>query len=180
MEIVNQLISFIKSLFDFWFLVMPWEQCVFVRAGSKTKLLTSGFYFKIPFLDKVFIQTTRMRMIDLSVQTISTSDNKTVTVKSAVSYSIADIFKLYNSMSHPEMTLGSMVMSGLAEYMRSNESTEVSPKSAEEYVNSKINSESFGLKDVSVRITSWCDVKTFRLIQDTSGIWEGLSMDALK
>lgn len=177
MEIINQIIGFIKNLFDFWFVIMPWEQAVFVRAGSRVRILNNGFYFKLPFLDKVFIQSKRMRMIDVPIQTISTKDNKTVTIRSCISYSIDDIYKLYNTIAQPEMTLSGIVMSNIAQYMRSVDSTTASALAAEKYVNQKLNNESFGLKDVSIKVTSWCEVKTFRLIQDASWMGEGLTMN---
>lgn len=180
MELVNQLIGFIKNLFDWWFVVMPWEQAIFVKRGKSSELLTAGLYFKIPFVDFVFIQTCRMRMIDCAVQTVSTKDSKTITIKSCIGYSIGDMKVLYNKMAHPEITLSSMSMSYVAEYIRNATIEEATPEKVEKFVNEKLNAESFGLKDVMVKITSWADVKTFRLIQDNSWVAETLNMEAKK
>lgn len=180
MELINQLLNFVKTLFDWWFVVMPWEQAIHVRAGKHSKLKTAGLYFKIPFIDAVFVQTTRMRRIDLSAQTVSTLDGKTITIKSSIGYVIGDMEKLYNTMSHPESTLANIAMGKVAQYIRGLDSTKVSPKDIEEYVNSSIDASLFGLKDVTLQITSWADVKTFRLIQDQSWIGETLNMDPRK
>ncbi len=159
---------------------MPWEQAILVRRGKNAILLKGGLYFKIPFVDFVFVQTCRMRMIDCPVQTVSTKDGKTVTLKSCVGYSIGDMQLLYNKMSHPEVTLISLSMAHVAEYIRSSNISEISPEKLEASVNAKLNVTAFGLTDVSVRITSWAEVKTFRIIQDQSWIGESLSMDARK
>lgn len=180
MEIINQLLAFIKQLFDWWFVVMPWEQAIHVRWGKKVSLKREGVYLKIPFFDKVFIQTIRTRMVDLPMQTVTTKDNKTVTIKSAMGYRIEDMFKLYNTITHPDMTLSSMVMSNIADHIRASESTEISPKTVEAFVSTKINGDTYGLKDITVRITSWADVKTFRIIQDGSWLAEGINMDFIK
>lgn len=163
MEVVNQIFSFLAKMLEWWFIVMPWEQAIFVRGRSKAKLLKSGTYFKIPFYDKVFVQTVRIRAIDSPIQTMSTKDGKTITLKSLVWYSIGDMFKLYNTLSHPEATLSGMVMGYISEYTQA-----------------KINADKYGLKDVSVKITSWAEVKTYRLIQDGSWVNETLIMDAIK
>ena len=128
METINQIFGFIGKLFEWWFMVMPWEQAIFIRKGNKTKLLKQGLYFKIPFIDRVYIQTSRLRMVDLPVQTVSTLDGKTLTIKSVVGYSIKDILKMFNSISHPEMTLSGIVMGGISEYIKSNNSSDISQK----------------------------------------------------
>lgn len=176
METINQIFGFIGKLFEWWFTVMPWEQAVFVRGGNKTKVLKGGIYFKIPFYDRVYVQPIRLRMIDLSVQTVSTKDGKTITIKSVVGYSIKDISKMYNSLSHPDMTLSGLVMGGIAEHIKNTDSKDVSPLSVETYILEKLSQMDYGLGDLSVKITSWADVKTFRLIQDSSWINEGTNM----
>lgn len=179
METINQIFGFIGKLFEWWFTVMPWEQAIFIRKGDKIKVLEKGLYFKIPFLDRVYIQQTRIRMIDLSVQTCSTLDGKTITLKSIVGYSIKDMYKMYTTISHPEMTLAGLVMGGIAEHIKMMESANVSPKTVEDFLLAKLNKTDYGLADLSIKVTSWAEVKTFRLIQDTSGVWEGLKMDYL-
>lgn len=176
MELINQIITFIKQLFDWWFLVMPWEQAVFVRAGNKTKVLDGGIYFKFPFLDKVFIQTKRMRMIDVAIQTVTTKDGKTITIKSAVGYSINDVFKLYNTISHPEISLCSIVMGKVTEHIRNNNSLDITPHKVEQEVSNSFNSTDYGLTGFTFTITTWAEVKTFRLIQDASWMNENLTM----
>ena len=83
MEIVNQIFVFIGKLFEWWFTVMPWEQAIFIRAGKGERVLGKGLYFKIPFIDRVYIQQTRLRIIDLPVQTVSTLDRKSTRLNSS-------------------------------------------------------------------------------------------------
>ncbi len=180
MEIINSIFAFLSKLLQWWFTVMPWEQAIRVRKGNITKVLNAGLYLKIPFIDSVYIQTTRMRMIDIPMQTLSTIDGNTITIKSAIGYTINDIMILYNSLYHPEMSLSSMVMGYIGEYVRKNAIAEITPENISLSVNSQINQENYGLKDVSVRITTFAIVKTFRLIQDGSSLYENLSMCPIK
>jgi hypothetical protein len=169
-----------NKLFQWWFTVMPWEQAIFIRKGNQVKLLGAGIYFKIPFIDVIYIQTTRMRMIDLSYQTMSTKDGKTITIKSAVGYGIENVLTLYNTMHHPEMTLGSLVMGYIAEFVRSKNYAELDPVDIEKYANRKMSKIKNGLKDINIKITSYTEARTYRVIQDHTGLWEGLNMEPKK
>jgi len=171
MEVVGQLIQFIKEIFSWWFIVTPWEQVVFVRAGKHVKVLKEGFYFKIPFIDQVYIQQIRLRTVDLPMQTITTVDNKTITIKSIMSYSITDIFTLYNTISHPETTLAGIVMSEISDYLKVTHSDSLDTKIMEKNIIDKMNEKDYGLGELTVRITSWAEVKTIRLIQDQSWMY---------
>lgn len=176
MEFINSITAFLSKMFQWWFTVMPWEQALRIRKGSNVRLLNAGIYIKIPFVDSVYIQTTRMRMIDSPMQTMSTKDGHTVTIKSAIGYIIGDIQILYNTLYHPEMTLSSMIMGYIGEFVRGNNTEEITPNQIEQFVNSKIIAFDYGLKDLTVKITTFAIVKTFRLIQDGSSLYDGLNM----
>lgn len=176
MEILGQLVQFIKEIFSWWFTVTPWEQAVFVRLGKNIKVLNSGFYFKIPFIDKVYIQSVRLRVVDLPMQTITTKDGVTITLKMMLKYSITDIYKLYNSISMPDSTLAGIIMAKIATYLREVTSTEISFIVLENDVNNILKASNFGLGNLEVNITSWAIVKTFRILQDQSWVFEGLDV----
>lgn len=180
MELVNTITAFLAKLFQWWFTVMPWEQALLIRNGNRVRLLAAGIYLKIPFIDSVYIQTTRMRMIDTPMQTMSTKDGNTITIKSAIGYTISDIQILYNTLYHPEMTLNSMAMGFVGEFVRDNLIDEITPTKIEQFVGSKINAADYGLKNLTIRITTFAVVKTFRLIQDGSGLYENLNMEPKK
>lgn len=180
MEILNNLFNYIIKLFDLWFIVNPWEQAIRVRFGKKVKLLNAGIYFKIPYLDKIYINTVRKRMFDLSIQTITTKDEKTITLKCCAGYKIVDMYILYNSLFHPEITIGSMIMSKISEHIRTQDYKDINIDNLEEEIRKSLDFEKYGLGEISFNILSWSNVKTFRLIQDGSNMYEGLYMDELK
>lgn len=180
MGLVNTITEFLVKILQWWFTVMPWEQALLIRKGKNVRLLGAGLYLKVPFIDTAYIQTTRMRMIDTPMQTVSTKDGNTVTIKSVIGYSIDNIELLYNKLYHPEMTLNSMSMGFVGEFIRKSLMNEITPSSIEQYVNSNITTSDYGLKDLTIKITTFAIVKTFRLIQDGSYLGEGLNMDPKK
>lgn len=176
MNLLNSIADFLAKLLNWWFTVMPWEQAIHVRRGNRAKVKGPGLYLQIPFIDRVYLQTTRMRMVDVPMQTMSTKDGSTVTVKSCLGYAIADIEKLYQTLFHPEMTLCSMVQGRVGEYIRENIVADITPGKIERAVNDIVKSDDYGLKDVNVRITTFAIVKTFRLMQDGSNLYDNLNM----
>src|SRR5690606_24006938 len=110
---------------------------------------------------------------------VTTKDGTTITIRCTIRYCIKDISKLFNSISHPDMTLTGIVMSGMAEFVHNTNSDQIKPSDAEKYVSSLVMADDYGLGDLEVNITSWARVRTFRLIQDQSWMSEGLRMDYL-
>lgn len=180
MELVNSIIGFITKLVKWWFIVMPWEQAIRVRKGNKVSVLKEGMYLKIPFIDTVYIQTTRLRMVDIPMQTISSKDGTCITIKSYISYAIDDIYKLYKTLYHPESTLAATVMGIISKHIRETKINDIMPQAIEELINNDISSNDYGIRDVNVKITSFAVVKTFRLIQDSSTSYQSdLKMNEL-
>lgn len=94
-----------------------------------------------------------------------------------MTYSITDIFTLYNTISHPELTLAGIVMSEISDYIRTTNSNILDTTKMEQNILEKLLDRNYGLGDLTVRITSWAEVKTFRIIQDQSWMYEeGLIM----
>lgn len=182
MEIVNSIIGFITKLVQWWFIVNPWEQAIRVRKGKNVKVLDAGVYLKIPFIDHVYIQTTRMRMTETAMQTITAADGTTITIKLSIGYVIGDILMLYKTLYHPECTLGNMAIGIASKQIRNKTIKEITPQELEDDIKNDIKGAEYGLKDFSVNITTFAIVKTFRIIQDSSNSWRGddLVMELLK
>src|ERR1700744_3379389 len=117
MSYIGQIFEFLQKLFVWWITVLPWERAVHVRAGKKVRILSAGMHLRIPFLDRVYLQTSRLRVMQGSPQTITTKDGKTITIVMAIGYTITDIGQLYREMFHPEESLSNMVQGGIADFV---------------------------------------------------------------
>lgn len=182
MEVVNSIIGFLTKLIQWWFIVNPWEQAIRVRKGKNVKILEAGLYFKIPFIDQVYTQTTRKRMIETAMQTVTSKDGTAITMKLCIGYAITDVLKLYKTLFHPETTISNMAIGMASQYIRNFNITGISPKSLEYEIEQGIDVSEYGLGEFSVQITTFAIVKTFRLIQDSSSTYRGddLTMTPLK
>jgi len=181
MEQIKNFFDYIFKAVKFWIIIQPWEQGLRVRRGKTTTKLTGGLYFRIPYIDSVYVQETRLRMIALCMQTLTTKDGKTVTINSSLGYSIQDIEQLYQTLYHPEGTISNMAMSESSDFVFVNNLTDITPKQIEDAVLAKLNAGQYGLQFEYFKITNFAAVRTFRLIQDgQSWVDNSLKMDEKK
>jgi hypothetical protein len=171
---VNTLISLVQQffrLFVWWVMVAPWEQAIRVRAGKWVTLLGPGPHWKIPVLDKAYVQSIRRRMVNLNMQTLTTTDGKTVTVSGALGYRITDLLKLYQTLHHAEETLRTLALGEIANFVQSHAISDVTPIAILKAVPSALRLDRFGLGDGEIRITSFAVIRAHRLIMDQ--MWGG-------
>lgn len=176
MSIIKDIIDYLAKIFTWWVVIMPWEQGIRVTLGKKTQLIEKGIFLKIPLIHSIYVQEKRMRAINLPIQTICTSDGHALTISCSVGYSIEDIVKLYNTLYQPDMTIQNIVSSKIAEQICNTKLVHCNPTIVEEGIRSSISKTDYGLKFEYVRIINFAYVKTFRLIQDQSSMWEGLDL----
>lgn len=180
---MNQVKDFLEYIFNavkVWIIVQPWQTGIRVRNGKHIKKLSGGIYFRLPYLDSIFIQENRLRVASMPIQTLTSKDIKTITISGAVGYVITDIEKLYQTLYHPETTISNITMSEVADFIFKNNLDGINPNTIEKAVIKKLNKDDFGLRFEYFRITNFAVVRTFRLIQDQSWVSEGLSMNDKK
>lgn len=176
---IKDLLEYIFNFVKIWIIVQPWQQGIRVRKGKTIKKLSAGIYFRVPYLDSVYIQETRLRMVQMNIQTLTSKDGKEITINSSLGYSIEDIEKLYETLYHPEGTIVSLAMSAVAEYIFKNISKDMNTQAIEVYVLASLNENYYGLKLEHFKITNFAAVRTYRIIQDNQ-TWVDCSTDLSK
>lgn len=160
-----------------WVVVAPWEQGIRVRLGKEAITLNPGIHFRIPFLDRIYVQSIRLRIVTSGNLTVSTSDGKVVTTRLTVKFAIKDVKLLYNTVANPETTLINHVSSLAAEYISRTTSTDLSHKSLNEYVDGKLDLGSWGLSEVLVNIIDFAFTRTYRLMGNEYERCSGLDLE---
>ncbi len=181
---LDQLLQIAAKPFQWWIVIAPWERGVQVRLGKTASELMPGIHLRIPWLDRVYVQSTRIRIVSTNNQTVSTKDGKVVTIHLAVRFSIASMLQVYESVSDPGLTLLNSVMSWASEHISETNSSVLTHKSIERFVNHKAKDCDWGLENLSARVLGFAFVRTYRLLvhdyersfgldlesKDTSGI----------
>lgn len=176
MNVFKDLIDYVTKLFTWWVVIMPWEQGIRVTFGKKCIVLNEGMFLKLPLVHKIYVQEKRLRVLNLPVQTVSTRDGFALTISCSVGYSIVDIHKLYNTLYQPDMSIQNIVSSKVSEFISKHDLQECKPSEIESKLNESIQATDYGLKYDYVKIINFAHVKTFRLIQDQSYMYEGLNL----
>lgn len=177
MNIIKDTIEYITKSVRLCVVITPWEKAVRVRFGKHMKLLNNGIHLKLPFFDSIYKQTIRLRILSLPMQTLSSYDGKTVTIKVAVGYSISNIKHLYNTLHEPETTVNNIVLGETSIHISNMKTSEYDAKKLEADVLSKLQATDYGLKFEYVKVLEYAIVKTIRLLQDKHWHHESLKMD---
>lgn len=159
---------------------MPWEQGIRVRFGKRITILNQGVYLKLPLLDSIYVQEKRLRTITLPVQTLTTRDNHTITISSSIGYSIVDISKLFNTLYMPDMTIANIAMGKVSDFICNHTLLECTPETIESDVTLAFSNSDYGLKFERIKLTTFANVRTYRLINDGNQLWEGLDLKTKK
>lgn len=174
---MNAFVQFLRSitgLFRWWVVVMPWESAVRVWMGKHPTVIGPGVHLRVPIAHAVYKQSVRLRVMNLTVQTVTTRDGKTVTLSAAVGFVISDILMLYQSVHDFGNSLGNLVLSAIAEYVQSHDALECTPQRIAPAVASALDGSRFGLSDMQVFITDFAFVRTYRFITDQRwGVFSG-------
>lgn len=173
---IKETLQFIFNSFKFWFIVNPWEDGIRVRFGRFQTLCKAGLYFRIPHFDKIFLEETRLRVISMPLQSVTTKDNLTLTVKCGIGYRIVDVMKMYNTIHQPEMTITNIVMDKIVSFLISAESSVFNESELKDSVLEELRKSDFGIEFDYIKILSACQVRTYRLIMDQHWDEENLEM----
>lgn len=136
-----------------------------------------GVWLKVPLVHNVKSQSVRLRVATGSVQTITSRDGITITLRIVVGFTIQDIIKLYDSLDHPDLTIMNIAMGEISDVVAKGDKAELTPSSIQTKVEERLNATEYGLKFEYIRITNYAIVKTYRLIGDHNYIEGQLNMD---
>ena len=163
---ISRVFDILSRPLIWWVVCAPWESGVRVRLGKTAIPLAPGVHLRIPFLDRIFVQSVRLRMISDTGQTVMTADGKVVTIAVSIQYAIADIRRLYLSVSCPEATLLQRAQGLIARLVAVTPSTDLSSAMIEEKVSAQLPAAEWGLDQVRLWVTSYAFVKTYRLLMN--------------
>lgn len=161
--------------FKWWIVIASWEAGLRIRLGKKAKRLNPGLHFKIPFLDRLFVQSIRLRTITRDNLNTTTKDGKTISICIAIDFAIADIEKLYDTLSSPETTINARVSEAIVHFIAATKLEELKLKNICEIMSQAAWKGLDGIfESTSVRIIGFSVCRTHRLLQNDYAQSQGL------
>ena len=174
----TQLFQAFAKPFHWWVVIALWERGVRVRLGKTAVELRPGPHLRIPFLDRIYVQTIRLRTISTSHLTLTTRSDVNIILSYALNFAIKDIVSLYNSVQNPEETLRAFVSGTITACAAEQDITSVGEliRVVESAVNERLEEfSSWGLSDLSCRLTGFVKARVYRLLNTDyatgAGLW---------
>ena len=175
--IIQSLLNYMTDLLRWWVVVAPWEQAIRVRLGKRVALLHAGVWLRIPLVDKIYIQSIRLRVVSTHTQTLTSLDGKLLTIGATVGYSVKDILKLYQTMHFPEQTIQNIVAARIAQCVAANPAANLTPAALGAVASNGIDFSQWGLEAGQVQVTDFAFVRGYRLIMDGRAVYFGSGPD---
>lgn len=170
--------SSMSRFLKWWIVVASWEQGLRVRLGKRTELLQPGIHLRIPFVDRIYIQSSRIRVVVVNNQSLSTKDGKVITLSLAIKYRVGNIVDLYEFTSMPQATLLFEAMRSTSSYISTNNIGCISQHSLDEAVNADMAEQNFpGMRDVVVAVTGFCVSRCYRFMTGDTWLPTGKDLD---
>ena len=166
MRWIGQILSSLAQPFKWWIVVAPWEGALRIRLGKVAGELGPGIHFRVPFLDRLYIQSLRLRTISDTGQTMTTQDGKVVTIAIGIEYGIANLLRVYEALANPEAVLMYRVQGIISDHVATTDAQLLSPHTIQEAVTGKLPVSEWGMDRLCLHVTSFAFVRTYRLLMN--------------
>lgn len=164
MEWLTTLLKTFSRPFQWWVVVAPWERGIRIRLGKVAAELAPGIHFRIPFLDRVHVQSVRLRTIWQSDQAVSSRDGHTLTLALAIDFSIVDLRQMFDSLSSPAHTLRFRAAAACAAYASKRDKKDIDATALEAEIDAELASFGCGLGQIRARVVTFSFARAYRLI----------------
>lgn len=164
-----------------WVTVKPWEQGVRIRLGKNARLLQTGVYMKIPFVDTASVYPIRTRTCYAPLQTLRSLDQRTVTIGLIIRYKVIDLLKVLDSLHNPEGTLIHLAQGVVSDLVSVTDAKEIRPGLITAAVMEKVRPDQYGIGDFAIMVSDNADLsqRTFRLLQESRWTDNATHVDGL-
>lgn len=167
MDGIKELLTYLTNQFKFWFIIKEWEHGLHLRCGKIKRELRCGMYFKIPFLDSVFVKHKRIQDVVISQINFTTKDDEQITVSAAAFFRISNVRDFYNGYAEPLSIVDGIIKNEINSYFLSIDYFEFSSNNLESTVLEAIKSiKGKGILFNDFKLTTFSNAKTYRLITD--------------
>lgn len=148
------------------FIIDQTELGIIKRFGIYQRLANPGLRWKIPFLEVYETETVVLTTLNLSAQTLTTYDDRSIVITAIVAYSINDIAKYLLNMYDGEEVLADITMGAIQEQVAKTSYVDIFEvqDAVLPLVRKKLRD--FGIKIKTVTFIDLGAVRSIRLIQD--------------
>jgi regulator of protease activity HflC (stomatin/prohibitin superfamily) len=165
-KLIDLIVTFIGDFLPFK-IVDQWEMGVHLRVGKFTKVVEPGLNWKIPFFDQIITTPVITQTVNLSAQTVTSEDEKSVVLSSIVRYHIHDVRKFLLGVMHANDVLVDTTQGIIRDIVEGCKWTDLYDLSS--VVTPEINEqvEKWGITVEQVSFPDLGEIQTFRIMSDS-------------
>lgn len=159
-EIWHQLIPFV--------VVKQYNKGVMLRLGKFIKVTEPGLHWKIPFADELIDHTVVATTMELSSQSLTTKDEKSIVVRGVIKYEIKDIETFLLHVYDAVDAISDMTMGTIKKVITSKTWQECKEDSIDDVITRKarVEAKKWGIEVISVTLTDLGVIRSIRLFND--------------
>jgi regulator of protease activity HflC (stomatin/prohibitin superfamily) len=175
-KLIDLIVTFINEILPFK-IVDQWERGVYLQFGLFKKVVEPGFNWKIPFFGQIITTPVITQTVNLSPQTVTSEDEKSVVLSSSVRYHIHDVEKFLLGVMHANDVLVDTTQGIIRDIVEGCKWSDLYDLS--NVVTPEINEqvEKWGITVEQVSFPDLGQIKTYRIISnDTKQITNQLSL----
>lgn len=170
MDLVSHLFEFIAS---FWNHLLPFqivyefEHGVMLRFGKYKRNVEAGIVWKIPFFDNIIICRNTVTTMGIKNQSLTTSDQKEVTIEAIVKYKIQNAKKFLLEVYDADDAINDIAQSKIKELVNKstwNELMNLKDSEIKELIQKEATE--WGIKIYYITITDLVRTRCYKLIQN--------------
>jgi len=164
-KLIDLLVTFIHEILPFK-IVDQWEAGVHLRIGRFHRVVSPGLNWKVPFFDKIWVTPIITQTVNLSPQTLTTLDERSVVLTSIVRYHVVNVHSFLLNVMHADDVLVDMTQGIIRDIVETTNWDDLVDLT--NIVTPEVNDEvaKWGIVVEAVKFPDLGEIKTYRIISD--------------
>lgn len=168
---LKDLLEFLINWIEGWFFVIipQYERGVRMRNGKFKEVLEPGFHWKIPIIDTVLTHMIVTTTLNISEQSVTTKDWKSVVVASVVKYDVSDIETFLLTVGDQIDALSDMTKGIIRKQIMKREWKDCNSSTLLTDIKNEVKekAQEWGINVIEVTLTDLGEMRSFRLFNST-------------
>lgn len=164
-KLIEILVTFIHDILPFK-IVDQWEAGVHLKTGKFHRVVHPGLNWKVPFFDKIWVTPIITQTVNLSPQTLTTLDERSVVLTSIVRYHVVNVHSFLLNVMHANDVLVDTTQGIIRDIVETTEWNDLVDLT--NIVTPAVNEEvaKWGITVETVKFPDLGEIKTYRIIGD--------------
>lgn len=165
-KLIDVIVTFIHDFLPIK-IVDQWEAGVHLRYGKFKNVVSPGLIWKLPFFDQVITTPVITQTVNLSPQTLTTLDEKSIVLTSIVRYHIFDVKRFLLGVMQANDVLIDTTQGIIRDFVEKTKWEHLIDLS--EFVTPEVNEqvENWGIKIELISFPDLGEIRTYRLMTDS-------------